>query len=157
MPSEKQMETKVLSKMHHVNQMEIKAGQMAMEKGQSSDVRAYGRRLRNDHQFADKKVTELAKAEGIKLMEPNPTTPEEKQQAQEEKQMMEKLQMAQGGEFDTAFLKAMEKGHTKAIETLTQAHEKLQDPQVRGLVAKLIPILKQHLQLARNLEKSEKK
>ncbi len=63
----------VLSDLHHANQMEIKMGQMAKEKGASNQVRSYGERLMKDHGDADKQVLDLAKKEGVSLVQP-PTT-----------------------------------------------------------------------------------
>ena len=151
-PAEKQMDAMVLSKMHQVNQLEIKMGELAMKKAQSKEVQAYGRRLRNDHQLGDRLVTQLAEREGLTLADPKPQTPEQEQKAQKQKMMSEKLESLEGPEFDKTFLNAMEQGHTQAIQMLAQAHEKLKDPQVWGLVGKMLPILEQHLQLAKDLE-----
>lgn len=144
-------EAKVLSKIHHTNQMEIQAGKLAMEKGHSEDVRDYGERLRRDHQNADKRLKALVEQEDVPLVKPQPQTEKEKKQAKKQKQTMQKLQTLEGEEFDEAFLKFMVEGHQHSIQTLSKAHEKLEDPDVRDLVGKLIPILEQHLQLAKNL------
>lgn len=141
------MEAKVLSKIHHTNEMEIKAGKLAMEKGYSEDVRDYGDRLMRDHRNADKKVKALAAQEDVVLVKPQPQTEKEKKRAKQQKQTMQKLQSLGGEQFDEAFLKFMVQGHQNAINTLSKAHEKLEDADVRELVGKLIPILEQHLQL----------
>lgn len=64
---------------------------------------------------------------------------------------MQKLHELQGEQFDQVYLKFMVQGHEKAIKTLTEAHEKLEDPDIRELVGDLIPILGQHLELAQHL------
>lgn len=151
-PPEMRMDAMVLSKMHHMNQVLIKMGDLAMKKGTTGDVRAYGERLRNDHQLADNMVIALAAKEGITLSQSAPTTPQAQHQAEEQRMMKQKLQKAQGPEFDRAFLNAMEKIQAKAIQTLTQAHEKLQDPNLRGLIGKMIPIVNQDLQIAKDVE-----
>jgi predicted outer membrane protein len=68
-------------------------------------------------------------------------------------QMMQKLKQAQGAEFDSAYMMAMQKSHEQMIQTLEEAKDKLQDSDVRGLVDKMIPILKQHLALAQDVQK----
>ena len=149
-------EQKVLSKMHMVNQMEMKAGEMGSQKGASDDIRSYGDRLFRDHQFGDTKVTGLAKRLGIELVEVKPQTPEEKQQAEAQKQMMEKLKDAQGPEFDREFAKAMKKGHEQVIANLRKAFLVLKNEKVISLVKHLLPILEQHEKLADHLMKEEK-
>lgn len=65
------METMLVSRIHMVNQMEIKAGEMAAQKGSAFDVREYGDRLRMDHSVADAKILSYAKAHGLKIMSPD--------------------------------------------------------------------------------------
>lgn len=145
-------EVMVLSKMHKTNQMEVKAGKLAMQKGSAEDVREYGERLMRDHQMNDDKVKKLAEEEGITLVKPEPQTQEEKKRAKHQKETMQKLQKLEGEEFDRVYLKFMVEGHEHAIKTLSKAlEEKLKDPDVRELVEKSVPILQQHLELARQL------
>jgi predicted outer membrane protein len=63
------LEQKVLSKMHMVNQLEIRVGEMASEKGESANTRSYGNRLFRNHQFGDRKVIDLANRLRIELVE----------------------------------------------------------------------------------------
>lgn len=132
------------SKMHATNQLEIKLGRLAQEKGQSAEVRRYGRLLERDHSMGDKKVLGLAKKQGLQLTTPPPSP--------EQQEMMQKLQQASGEEFDREFLTAMKKGHDKAIDMLSKAQGKIQDPELASLIAKMLPILKQHDHLAAGLQ-----
>lgn len=143
---------RVLSRMHQVNQMEMQAGKLAWEKGNSESVRNYGERLFRDHRFGDRKVTGLAEARGIKLVQPKLQSAEAKKRMKEMKQMMAKLKKMEGPSFDDVFLKMMVQGHKHSIQTLRQATEKLDEGEVRELVVNLIPILEQHLTLAQNLQ-----
>ena len=65
----------VLSKLHHSNQMEVAAGKLAQEKGQSKDVKAFGKTLVTDHSAADKKVMALAKEEKRSIFPPTRPCP----------------------------------------------------------------------------------
>ncbi len=150
--SGKNTDAMVLSKMHQKNQAEMKVGQLAMEKGQSEKVRRYGKQLYADHQFADQKIQALAQKKGITLTEPKPMTDEDRKNAENEKMMMQKLQQAQGEQFDQTLAQAMDEGHHKVIQSLNQAVGQLQDSDVRALVQKMIPILEQHRTLAQDLE-----
>jgi putative membrane protein len=84
----------VLNKLHHSNQMEIAAGKLAQEKGQSKDVKSFGKILVTDHSAADKKVMALAKDEKIDLPADVPMPPDK----------MDKMKAASGAEFDRMFV-----------------------------------------------------
>lgn len=69
-------------------------------------------------------------------------------------QAMTRLQSTSGPQFDRAYLMVMVTSHQKAIGMLEKVQAKgLDQPQVTGLIRKLLPILKQHLQLAQGLQK----
>src|SRR3989440_9593066 len=50
----------VLRKLHHVNQEEIQAGQLAQQKGTTRDVKDYGATLERDHTKGDQDVKTMA-------------------------------------------------------------------------------------------------
>jgi putative membrane protein len=143
---DRHMTQQVLSKMHHVNQMEIRMGELAMQKGRSQDVRNFGRRLRNDHQMADRRVTNLAAREGIRLVN-RPMTPHERS-------VHRRLRHARGDRFDREFMNDMASGHTQTIQDLAQARRELRDPQVRRLVGNTLPALRQHRNMAREIQQN---
>ena len=51
----------VVMRMHHINQMEIRAAKLAQSHGASAKVKSLASRLIRDHQASDKKVVALAK------------------------------------------------------------------------------------------------
>lgn len=135
---------RVLSKMHHLNQMQIQLAEMAGEKLEEGELQRYAGRLHRDHSVADEKVASLASELGIDLqtMEPAP----------EQQQMREQLTAATGDEFATAYVEAMRKTHAQAIETMTQAEASGAPEELVALIEKLKPILGQHVQLAEHLQ-----
>ncbi len=96
----------VLGQLHHSNQMEIEMGKLAQDKGQSKDVKSFGRTLVTDHTAADKKVVALAKQEKIDLTAAMPPMKNDQ---------MAPLKAAVGAEFDRAFASAMLEDHTKDV------------------------------------------
>jgi putative membrane protein len=145
-----QMDAMVLSKMHHANQMEMQAGRLAMERGATEGVRRYGDLLWRDHRMADSMVEDFAKKRGIQLTPPKPSSPEEMQQMKQQMASMEKLKAAQGPEFDRMFLTAMTSAHEMAIKMVEGAEQGV-SPDLGSMLRKMVPILKQHLELARHL------
>ena len=135
----------ILSQMHQINVMEIKAGNLAESKGDSEEVRAYGKWLANDHQYADSLLENLAAQQHLAL--PSATA----QQLLQAANLEQKLDAASGADFDHAFLAAMIQGHTEAIEILNRSYDRLSDPEVRKFVGRVLPILQQHVQLAHDI------
>jgi putative membrane protein len=136
----------VLSKMHDINQLEIKVGTLATKNSSSPDVRRYGERLVRDHKMIDRNVERVAQRLRITL----PTPPAEPP-------LFERLQGLTGRQFDDAFLPAMVQGHDQAISTLQDDRQSLpQQSQVSALITKSLPILKEHRNIAANLQKAGK-
>lgn len=134
----------VVSLIHHTSGIEIMLGELAKQKGHSAAIRRYGDRLARDHRFADRKIMALARRERIIVLEQEPDSLE--------KQADQKLQGAQGVQFDALFLAEMEKGHQRVINALSATEGQLRDLRLRDLVGRLLPILKQHHHLAANLQ-----
>jgi putative membrane protein len=137
-------DSQLATQIHMVNQMEVRAGLLAKSRGGTPQIKRYGDRLVKDHQLADRLLLNVAHREGFTVAN----------QPVHAMTGMEALQKAHGPDFDSQFLTLMQQGHTKTIAELTEAEKQLPpDSELKGLVAKLIPILKQHDELAMNLEK----
>jgi putative membrane protein len=67
---------------------------------------------------------------------------------------LEKLRTLKGADFDREFVRAMVKDHQMVIERVTHARSRINDPELTGLVDKLLPTLKQHLSMAQKLQGS---
>lgn len=148
-------ESELLSKMHTANQMQIKAGQLAESKGTTQAIRNFGRLLVRDHSFADKKIKALASRQSIQLMPPMPKSPQEKQQMEMQKQMMAGLEQAQGADFDRQFIEFDLKSQNTAANTVSMASGQLKPSPVKALTSKMVPILKQHVEIAQHLEQRQ--
>lgn len=143
-------EARVVAKLHLVNQVEIAAGRLAKQKAQSQGVKSYGARLERDHQAADQKILSYAKKRGIDV---NAQAPAVESDPDHEKMAatMERLTTLNVAEFDSEFLKAMEEGHRKTIEFVSSAQASIIDPQLKTLLANMLPTLEKHHQIATNL------
>jgi putative membrane protein len=146
--------TELLSRIHNTNLEEIEVGHLAERRGQSAKVKAYGDRLVKDHTVADKQILELAKNEKIQLHEPVPLSTTDSAKMDMHKQAAAKIKAATDKEFDSAFLAAMTQGHEDAIQMLQSA--RLGDTNVQRMVDKLVPILKEHHEMAAHLDQAEK-
>jgi putative membrane protein len=113
-------------------------GAGAQEKGQSKDVKSFGKTLVNDHTAADKKVMALAKQEKIEL----PASPPMED---------DKMKSASGADFDKAFAADMLEDHKKAIADVKEARDSTQDAKLKALLVATLPVLEKHRDTAQKL------
>ena len=132
----------VLGKLHHSNQMEIEMGKLAQDKGQSKDVKSFGKTLVTDHTAADKKVAALAKQEKVDLTAAMPPMKNDQ---------MAPLKAAVGAEFDKAFASAMLEDHTKDVDAAKAARDTTTDAKLKALLDSTIPVLEKHRETAQKL------
>ena len=140
-------DARILSILHCKNQEEIKLGRLAQRNGQAQDVKDYGEMLVRDHSANDARVLETARSAGITLMSDEQVKEmcaKEKGKAKPDKDAMAELRNKHGAEFDSAFSKKMEQGHEEAIAQIKDAQPKVQNSQVRMLLAETLPKLQQH-------------
>lgn len=132
----------VLAKLHQSNGHEIAMGKLAQQKGQSKEVKAFGKTLAKDHAAADKKVLAFAKAQKIEL----PTVTDHKGD----------MDMG-GAEFDAKFAQAMLDDHKKDIAEVMSARDSTTDDKLKTLLNDLLPALEKHRDTAQKLVDGQKK
>lgn len=143
-------ESELVGTIHMTNQMEIRAGHLAKAKGTTPEIRRYGDRLVRDHLIADRQLMKLAQDEKIPILEPSVQTAQDEQQ----RLMMERLEQANGPEFDQAFVLMMSSGHHQTVANLKLARNNLPAmSRLRMHLNRLIPILDQHHQIAAHIER----
>jgi putative membrane protein len=154
----------LLTKIHKINQMEIKAGQLAQRNSTTAKVKSYGQQLVRDHQAADQKITALAQRAGVTFpREQTDTAPKYNQgqradtlqapdqEAMQEHGQLQRLGTLQGAQFDAEFANFMAQGHDKAIKMLERAQTQVQNAELRTLIQTTLPTLRVHLQVAQSL------
>lgn len=138
----------LVATLHHVNQMEITAGQMAQQNGAAPAVKDLGRTLVLDHQAADDQITNYARSKGMSL-DDVPARVRKAQQAMRSE--MDKLQKMSGPTFDHRFALDMATGHAKVIALVDASRPAVTDEGLVVLLDKLEPTLRKHRQLAENI------
>ena len=118
---------------------EIKTGAIARQQAQTKDVRAFGDRLLRDQVQADLLLREYIRAHAMKLPDANADSSH--------------LVSLRGSAFDREFVQATASENDKLLSQLQPLRARLSDPALRDLVGRLIPIVDQHRQLARDLAK----
>ncbi len=126
-----------LLKLSAVNELDIEAGALAMEKGGTAEIRRFGDRLVRDHRFAQRLVQADARRMGIALSEGGRPGTE-----------LRELQRLSGRRFDESFLNTMEVANQTAQQFLTAMSARVTDQKTRALLAGLGSIVQQHQDLA---------
>jgi putative membrane protein len=124
---------------------EIMLGNLAADRGRSPGVREFGRTLVNDHSQARTEVLDVGRRFGIR------PTREVKPEARE---LRDQLASLRGREFDRVFISHMVDDHRQDIaEFRDEARE--HHGAVSDLAAKQLPTLREHLRIARSLDRGD--
>ena len=121
---------------------EVMLGELAKNQATSPDVKKFGERMIADHTKANEQLMAAAKAANIAV--PG-GLPEEKMKH------MEHFKALKGAEFDQAYTKHMVENHEKAVKLFTNASQNLKDPGLKDFATKTLPVIKEHLEMARKL------
>jgi len=122
--------------------MEVHMGQMGMEKGMSSGVKAFSQHLVNDHKAANAELTALAKQKGVMI-------------PGDDAQMAASMPFASktGEDFDKAFARAAVDDHQKDIAEFEKEASSGTDRDLKNWATKTLPTLRAHLAEAQALTK----
>jgi putative membrane protein len=124
---------------------EVKLGQLAQQNGQSSVVKEFGRRMETDHSKANEELKQAASQAGLSL-------PSE--MSASDRATYERLSKLHGAAFDRAYAQAMVTDHEKDIAAFERESRSGQNEAIKSFAQQTLPTLKEHLQLARQMEKS---
>jgi putative membrane protein len=123
-----------------VNESEIQGGLIAEKKAAAPAVRAFARLMVLDHMGLESQLAALATESGVQL--PNELSEKARRQ-------MATLQGMSGAKFDAAYIQDMVQGHQQVIERFKSEKGQSQSQPVEAVVAATLPIIEQHLALAR--------
>ena len=123
---------------------EVKLGRLAIQKASSSEVRALGQKMVDDHSKANDRLKAAAAKGGMTL----PDTMTADDQA-----LYEKLSHLTGAIFDREYARAMAKDHEEDIKEFQREAVKGANPDIRAFAAATLQILQEHLEMARSAER----
>ncbi len=113
---------------------EVSMGNMAQQKGQSADVKNFGKRMVTDHTRANNELMALAAKKGVAL--PN------------EQPKAEKF----GANFDKEYMADMVKDHQKDLAEFQDQAKNGSDPDLKAWAAKTSEMVRKHLALAQQTQ-----
>ncbi|MFD1802676.1 DUF4142 domain-containing protein [Mixta tenebrionis] len=134
---------KALKDMAQANINEIAAARIALNKAQSSEVKAFAQKMVADHGAALSKVQTVAQQKGVAL----PTEPDAMHKA-----MATKLEEQSGDAFDKLYMEnAGTKDHQMVLSKLQSDASNIKDADVKALADAHTPVVEQHLKAAQQL------
>jgi putative membrane protein len=121
---------------------EVELGQLAREKAESPDIKAFAQRMVEDHTKANDQLKQVAGQKGVPL----PPQPDAKDSA--EKTRLGKMS---GAQFDKAYMNYMVADHKKDVAALEKEASHASDPDLRNFAQATLPTLQSHLQQAESI------
>jgi putative membrane protein len=134
-----------VKKAANINMTEVQLGKIAQEKGQAADVKSFGERMVKDHSKLNDDLKTAATAMKVKV----PAKVNVKHQA-----LIDKLSKLSGAEFDKTYAEDMANGHANAVKLFEKAQARVTRPDLKKYIDDALPILKEHLELAKKMKGS---
>jgi putative membrane protein len=142
----------VIARIRQMNEIELRAGEMAQLRAGATEVGRYGRLLVADHAGADRRLVDYAARKlGMQRGPREEIPPFDRELMAQHVAATERLATLSGAEFDDAFLSMMVSDHQSAVSLLETARETVDDPDLRTIFRKVLPILRQDLWIAQTL------
>lgn len=131
-------------------QMEVQAGSIAEEKGHAASVKKFGKQMVQDHTKLNEKLdAAIAKSN-------NQALPKKAPLDQKAQTLLRQFQSASAKDFDRVYIDAMVVAHKEDIAEFESYAASGDDPVIRASAQKALPILKEHLTMAEQIQKNLK-
>jgi len=127
--------------------LEVQLGELAHTKGVNQSVRTFGEKMVTDHSKANDELKQIIARKGATL----PAT-----LSHHENSELEKFQKATGKDFDEDYAEHMIKYHKTDVKDFQDASKDLTDPDLRAFVQKTLPVLEDHLRMAKDMQAAVK-
>jgi putative membrane protein len=122
--------------------MEVQMGQLAAQKAESPDVKAFGEKMVHDHTMLNDQMKPVAESLGVMA----PDHLDSKDQAE-----YDRFNAMSGHDFDQAYLKMMVMDHRKDLREFRHEEATTQDPQLKQTVASGEKVIAEHLHIVTDL------
>jgi putative membrane protein len=121
---------------------EVELGRIAQQRASRASVRSFADRMVTDHGRANEELAGLARAKGL-------TVPEAIDASHQT--LRDRLGALSGPDFDRAYMTEMVRDHTEDVALFERASETAADPELKAWAARSLPMLRDHLALARQV------
>jgi putative membrane protein len=124
---------------------EVEMGQLGVQKAKSSQVKAFAKRVVEDHTKANQELVTASKGKGVQVPSSQPAM---------HKATVEKFQQQDAGKnFDRDYMEQMVEDHKADVELFETAADNDQlDVDLRAYAKKTLPTLQAHLKEAQTIQ-----
>jgi putative membrane protein len=129
----------------NVNLSEIRTGLLAEQRAHSDAVKAFGRLMALDHSELESQLNAIAALGHVQIPEKPSSTTEEQ---------VDQLETMSEGQFDLSYMNHMVQGHEKVVRRFQTEKLTAHNPAVLAVASSALPILEQHLALAKVVQAS---
>lgn len=143
--SQKEMDKQFVRKMIMGNHAEIDAGNLAVQKASSDDVKKFGQKMVDDHTMLLNDLNKVA--ENLHIKAPQAASAKDKA-------MAAKLSAMSGDAFDRAYVKDMVKDHEKDVAEVKKETNSASIPEVKDAATKALPVIQSHLEMIQGIQKN---
>jgi putative membrane protein len=126
---------------------EVELGKVASEKASNPRVKEFGQKLVADHSKANAALKSAASKDGITL----PASIDAHEQHE-----MNEIKNLSGADFDKKYIAEMVEDHKKDVREFEEAAKKDPNSEVGKFAQQTLPTLREHLQMAQDVEKELK-
>jgi putative membrane protein len=126
---------------------EVQLGKLAQQKASSGEVKQFGQMMVEHHSKGNSELEAIAS----KLGASPPKTLDQKHQ-----EMMKKFEKLTGADFDREYARQMVQDHERAISLFEKQAKKGDADELKQFAAKQLPLLRDHLKMARGLTGGKK-
>ena len=126
---------------------EVELGKVAAQKATNPDVKQFAQKMVDDHTKANEQLKQVASKASIEV----PDSLDSKHQSR-----IDKLSKLSGEAFDKAYVKDQLKDHENDVKDFQAEAQNGTNPEVKTFASNTLPTLQEHLELVKNLNKSEK-
>jgi putative membrane protein len=120
---------------------EVQEAQLAQQKSDSPKVKEFAQRMITDHTANNQQLAAVAQRVGYTA----PTSPDAKDQKQ-----LDHLQKLSGAKFDRAYMSGQVRDHEMVLKLLQKEVSDGQNADVKAFAQQTIPVIQQHLDLAKS-------
>ncbi|WP_413175979.1 DUF4142 domain-containing protein [Anabaena azotica] len=138
-----QSDQQFITKVAQGNLAEIELGRLAEQKAESNEVKEFGRRMVADHTQFNQELQDLANQKGANF--PSDI-------GKENKRIKTNLEKLSGADFDKAYIQQMVADHNKDIALYRRQSQQGDDEDLKNWATKNLPLLEEHLRLARSIQ-----
>lgn len=116
---------------------EIESGRQAMENGNSSTIRDFGRMMVNDHTASSRDLKAAIEESALRVTAPTELDAEHRA-------MIDRLERAEGAEFDREYMRQQMAAHRKALDLHQQFQQIGEDINLQSFARNVLPVIQKH-------------